>query len=76
MIIETKFNKGDNVLILNDSKLLKLPVKNIEFLNGAVYYSFLICPAATSLDRDEWEQKREDECFANIDELYKKFIHE
>ena len=69
MTIETKLNNGDNAVFIVNNKIVRFPVRGIEYKNGTITYAFLISKAATSLDRDNYEYKDESNCFKSVKEL-------
>lgn len=69
MIIETRFEIGEKVVLINHDKIITLPVKDIEYLNGKVRYSFCETKATTSLDKDRIIYRDEEDIFRSINQL-------
>ena len=69
MIIETKFNKGQNAFIIENDGIISLPVHRIEFKDETISYTFLKSKALTMIDRDSFIYRDEKDCFKSIDEL-------
>lgn len=69
MKIETKFEIGENVVLINYDKIITLPVKGIEYSNKTIQYYFSSNKAATTMDKDIIIYRDEDECFKSVKEL-------
>jgi hypothetical protein len=69
MKIETKFDKGENAVIINDNKIITLQVYNISYVHNTINYSFMLSKAPTLMDNDKIIYKDEAECFKSIKEL-------
>lgn len=74
MTIETKFNKGDKVLITTDRGIIRVPVTNIEYDGRHVIYTLLLSKASTSMDKDRTDIREEENCFVSIDEIREKYL--
>lgn len=73
MVINTKFDKGDFVFVLVDSEIFCLKITGISYESGKVSYSLLKKEAATALDKNEYVEKDESNCFESTVELVKFF---
>ena len=69
MTIETLFNKGDKVILIENDKITSFPVKDISYKSGTITYSFVKSKACTSMDEDTIIYRDEKNCFKSIDEL-------
>ena len=69
MIIETKFDKGDVVFVIEDDDIISLPVMKVSYEDGVVLYSFLKRKSTTLMDRDIIIHRAQKNCFKSIDEL-------
>jgi len=69
MKIETKFEIGENAVLIDCDKIITLPVKGVEYINRTIRYYFCSSKAATNLDKDTIIYRDEDECFKSIKEL-------
>lgn len=69
MELESRFNEGDNVVIIYESKLVRVSVKRIAYRYGSFYYTFLLGKALTMMDKDKEIEKKESECFKTIQQL-------
>ena len=71
MVIKTKYNKGDVVVVLHGSKLYLGVIEAINFSNNHIKYLVLLEKATTSLDKDKIKLFYEEECFSSWEELKK-----
>lgn len=69
MIIETRFDVDEKTVIIDNDKIITLPVAYIEYTNKSVRYFFCTSKALTSMDKDRYVCKDENECFKSIKEL-------
>ena len=69
MTITTKFDKGEKAFIIDEDKIVCLPVVSISYNSGTVSYSFKAREALTLLDSDKVIHRDEPHCFNSIDEL-------
>ena len=69
MIIKTKFEIGEKVVLIDNNIIITLPVKEIEYVHRTIFYLFCKSKAATMLDNDIIIQRCESECFKSVDEL-------
>lgn len=69
MKIETKFEIGENVVLINYNKIITLPIKEVEYINRIIRYSFCSSKASSSMDKDIIIYRDEDECFKSIKDL-------
>lgn len=69
MTITTKFDKGEKAFIIDENRIVCLPVVSISYNSGTVSYSFRAREALTSLDSDKVIHRDEPHCFKSIDEL-------
>ena len=73
MTIETRFNKGEYAFIIENNKIIFLPVEEIEYSNKTIIYSFITSRAITSLDKDKIVHRDEADCYKSIDELANQY---
>lgn len=69
MNIETKFNIGEKVILIDNDKIVSLPVIDIEYTHKTIHYTFCSKKGLTMMDRDTIIYRDEEECFKNIMEL-------
>lgn len=69
MIIETRFEIGEKVVLIDCNIIISLPVKSIEYVNRIIRYSFCTSKAVTNIDSDKIIHRDESECFKSIKEL-------
>ena len=69
MTITTKFDKGEKAFIIDEDKIVCLPVVSISYNSGTVSYSFKAREALTLLNSDKVIHRDEPHCFKSIDEL-------
>jgi len=69
MIIKTKFEIGEKVVLIDNNIIITLPVKEIEYVQRKIFYLFCKSKAVTTLDNDIIIQRCESECFKSAFEL-------
>jgi hypothetical protein len=69
MKIETKFNIGENAFIIDNDKIISLPINGIEYISKTITYSFRIRTASSLIDKDKIIFREEANCYKSIDEL-------
>lgn len=69
MIIETKFEIGEKVVLIDSNQIITLPVQDIEYVRGNIKYSFCKSKGLTMMDRDIIIDRYENQCFKSIKEL-------
>lgn len=69
MIIQTKFEQGENAFIIYGDKIIKCAIDRISYRYKTIYYSFTVSKGATMMDKDKETEREESECFKSIDEL-------
>lgn len=69
MKIETRFEIDEEVILIDSNKIVILSVKDIQYTNKTVKYSFLVSSAVSLLDKDKIIYRDEDECFKSAAEL-------
>lgn len=73
MKIETKFNVGENAVIINDNRIAIFPVHGITYTNRTIHYEFIVSKALSMMDKDKIIYRDEEDCFKSIDELVKYY---
>ena len=71
MTIETKYNKNDKVMIIENNKIISVTVYVIMYNNGRVQYDLLIKKALTLMDKDYSVIRDEEDVYANVEEIAK-----
>jgi len=70
MKIETRFNRGDDVVFIHDDKLKRLPVKDVEFVGDKIRYTFVTYEhSGIGMGSDEVSTTYEEDCFGSAAEL-------
>ena len=69
MIINTKFDKGEKAVIIDNDGVKTLEIIEILYDNYGVKYNLLKSKALTMMDKDIITTRREDDCFKSIQEL-------
>jgi len=69
MIINTKFDKGEKAVIIDNDAIKTLEIIEILYDNYGVKYNLLKSKALTMMDKDIITTRREDDCFKSIQEL-------
>lgn len=73
MKIETKFDVGENAVIINNNRIITIPVHSISYTNKTIHYEFITSKALSMMDRDEIIYRDEEDCFKSINELTKYY---
>ena len=69
MIINTKFDKGEKAVIIDNDGIKTLEIIEILYDNYGVKYNLRKSKALTMMDKDIITMRREDDCFKSIQEL-------
>lgn len=69
MIINTKFDKGEKAVIIDNDGIKTLEIIEILHDNYGVKYNLLKSKALSMMDKDIITSRREDDCFKSIQEL-------
>jgi hypothetical protein len=69
MRIETKFDVGENAVIIDNNIIITIPVYNISYINKTIRYEFMTSKALSMMDKDIIIHRDEKECFKSINEL-------
>ena len=69
MVINTKFNKGEKAVIIDNDVIKTLEIIEILYDNYGVKYNLLKSKALSMMDKDIVTTRREDDCFKSIQEL-------
>lgn len=69
MTIETRFNKGEQVFVIHDSTIIRIPIKDVVYGNGKIHYILIKTKAVQLIDKDVEIAVAESDCFANLEAL-------
>lgn len=75
MTIQTKFDIGDEVFLIEHNKIMKMKIHNI-FYDRKVIYQFLLHKSRTSLDKDVYITRDESTCFKTPEDLVNSYIEQ
>ena len=73
MTIETKFDKGQKVFLIDNDEIISLPVNGVEYKNGTITYSFIKHKSQTLMDKDTVVYRDEERCFGSIENMVERF---
>lgn len=69
MTITTKFDGGQEVFVIDNNEVKKMPIVSIETRNKDVSYTLLKQKAFSMMDKDVTIVRDEENCFSTIDQL-------
>ncbi len=69
MVINTKFDKGEKAVIIDNDGIKTLEIIEILYDRYGIKYNLLKSKALTMMDKNQTITRREDDCFKSIQEL-------
>lgn len=69
MKVETRFDKGDFVFVIDEDEIVKVPVHAVDVRNGAISYELLKKEGKLLGDKNSYITKSEENCFGTVMDL-------